>query len=156
MNDGVRPIELPFEFVGARRLADHHRACGSALIESRRHLLSARSEDRYVYIAPIGYVVATVLEYCRQHAAMLVRAVDAERTLLHVGAARGHGVVVVKAVLPRCRLQKRLMCYWRTPADVADINRARLIRQFGGKTQHVDRERQVTAWPTSDARHVLD
>src|SRR6516165_8889693 len=155
MNDGVRPIELPFEFVDTRRLADHHRACRGALIESRRHLFSAWSELGLVYIAPIGYVVSAVLEYCRQHAAMFGRAVDAERTLLHVGAARGHGVVVVKAVLPLCRLQKRLMCYWRTPADVADINRARLIRQFGRKTRHVNRERQVGAWPTGDARHVL-
>ena len=35
-------------------------------------------------------------------------------------------------------------------------DRARLIGQFGRKTRRVNRERQVAARPTSDARHVLD
>src|SRR5262249_22519023 len=138
VNHGVRPIELPFESFRARGLADHHRAGGGALVESRRHLLAASSELRFVDIAPIGYVVAAVPEDCCQHTAMFLRVVNAERALLHVGATRGHGVVVVeKALLPLRRVQQRSMRYWRTSTDVADIDRARLIERCGREARHV-------------------
>src|SRR5215831_15880437 len=128
VNYRVRPIELSFEFPGARRLADHHRTRGGTFIESRGDLITTRRELGLVHIAAISDVVAAVFEYCRQHAAMFVRAVDAERALLQVGATRSHGVVVVEALLPPGLLEQRLMGDRRAPADVADIDRARLIK----------------------------
>ena len=156
VNDRIRPIELPFEFLGARRLADHHRTRRGTLVEPRGDLIATRRELGSVDIAAIGDEVAAVFEYCRQHAAMFVRAVDAERAVLQVGAARSHGVVVIEALLPLGLLEQRLMRDRRAPADIADIDRARLIKRCGRETQHVNRERQIGARSTGDARHVLD
>jgi hypothetical protein len=116
----------------------------------------ALRELGFVDITAIGDVVAAVFEYCRQHAAMLVRVVDAKRALLQVGATRSDGVVVVEALLPLGPREQRLMRDRRAPADVADIDRARLIERCRRETRHVNRKRQVGARSTGDARHVLD
>src|SRR5579871_220794 len=127
MDDCIRPIELPFEFFAARRLADHDRAGRSAFVEPARDLVATRRELRLVDIAAIGDVVAAVFQYRRQHPAMLVRVVDLERALLQVGAARSDRVVIVEAPRSLSLLKQRPMRYQRSPADIADLDRARLI-----------------------------
>lgn len=57
VNYRIRPIELPFEFFGARRVADHHRTRRGTLVESRRDLITTRRELGFVDIAAIGNVV---------------------------------------------------------------------------------------------------
>src|SRR5262245_66351828 len=81
VNDGVRPIELPLELRGARRLADHNRTRRSPLIEPGRNLFTARSKSRFVDLASVGEIEAAVLEQRRQHDAMLARAVDMKRSV---------------------------------------------------------------------------
>src|SRR5262245_66049722 len=77
VNDRIRPVELPREFLGAGCLSDHHRARRSPLIKSRGDLVTTSRELGFVDMAAVGDEVAAVLEYCRQHAAMFVRVVDA-------------------------------------------------------------------------------
>src|SRR5262249_9860170 len=100
VNYRIRPVELPLEFLAACRLPDHHCTRSGTLVEPSRDLIAPRRQLRLVDIAAMGDVVTGVFEYGREHAAMFVRIVDAERALLQVGAARGHGVVVIEAFLP--------------------------------------------------------
>src|SRR5713101_5968495 len=57
VNYRIRPVELPFEFLGARRLADHHRTRCGTFVEPRRDLITTRRELGLVDIAAIGDVV---------------------------------------------------------------------------------------------------
>jgi hypothetical protein len=68
---------------------------------------------------------------------MFVRSVDAERALLQAGAIRSHGAVIVEALLPLGLLEQRLMRDRRAPADVADIDRARLIERCRRETSNI-------------------
>src|SRR5216684_1710931 len=87
---------------------------------------------------------------------MFARAVDTERAVLQVRATRSHSVVVVKALLQLGLIEQRLMRDRRAPANVTDFDRARLIGGSRRETRHVNRERQVSARSTGDARHVRD
>ena len=71
-------------------------------------------------------------------------------------ATRSHRVVVVEALPPFGVIEQRLMRDRRATADVADIDRARLIKRRGRETRHVNGERQVGARSTGDARYVLN
>src|SRR4051794_35556210 len=86
---------------------------------------------------------------------MLVRAVDAKRAVLEIDATRSHGVVIVEELLPLGVLEKRLMRYLRAPADIADLYRSRLIERCGRETRHVNPDRQIGTWATSDACDFL-
>src|SRR5260370_32078974 len=76
------------------------------------------------------------------------RADDTERAVLQVGATRSHSVVVVKALLQLGLIEQRLMRDRRAPANVTDVDRARLIGGSRRETRHVNRERQVSARST--------
>src|SRR5262249_54794017 len=102
-------------------------------------------------------VVASVLEYCCQHAAMFVRTVDAERALLQVEATGSYRVVVVvEALLLFSLLEQSLMRDRGAPADIADMDRPRLIERSSREPRHINRKRQVGARSTGNACHVLD
>jgi hypothetical protein len=156
VDDRIRPIELLLEFLRAWRLADHYCACRGPLVEPRGDHIAACRKLGFIHIAAIGDVVAAVFEQCCQHTAMFVRAVDAERAVLPVGAARGHGVVVVEALPPLGVIEQRLMREGRAPAYVANLDRARLIGRSRRETRYVNGERQVGARSTGDARYVLN
>ncbi len=44
----------------------------------------------------------------------------------------------------------------RTPAEVADIYRAWPIKRCWRKPWHINREREVSARSTGNARHIID
>jgi hypothetical protein len=48
----IRPIKLPYEFLFAWRLADHHGAGGSALVEPRRDFVAPGRELRIIDVTP--------------------------------------------------------------------------------------------------------
>ena len=148
VDDRIGPIELLLEFLRARRLADHHCARRGPLVEPRGDLVATRRELRSVHIAAIGDVVAAVFEQCRQHAAMFVRTVDAERAVLQVRATRGHSVVVVEALPPLRVVEQRLMGDRRAPAYVANLDRARLIATM--QARNAVRQRRAAGRCTVD------
>ena len=123
----IRPIELPFEFLRTRRLADHHRARSGALVEPRGNFIATRREFGIVDMAAVRDEVTTMFEYRRQHDAMFVRVVDAECALLQVEATRSHRIKIIEAPPALGVLQQRLMSDQGAPANVADIDRTRLI-----------------------------
>src|SRR5258708_3471472 len=101
VNYRIRPVKLPFEFFGTRRLADHHRPRCGTFVEPRRELITARRELRLVDIAAIGEVVAGGLGYFRGHAAGVLRGIAPKRALLWVGAPpRPRVRVIEKGFLP--------------------------------------------------------
>ena len=52
-------------------------------------------------------------------------------------------------------IEQRLMRNRRAPAQVANLDRARLIARCGRETQDISGKRQVGAWSAGDARYVL-